>query len=196
MPPRSCRCLALPWTLCYSASTGSDWFTGTGCMEVMCHSTLFEEPSCLSCPTSSTGPVLRPAWQPNAAGTQVLSLKPLGPAHRTLDHAPPARKAASAATSATSPHDASIPTPTFLPTQMSPLPLGPAHRALDHASPARVVPRAVTSVMSPDESSAGVSAMPREPTWIADYGALPAPAVRPFSPDRQSQALPVSLPLP
>ena len=60
---------------------------------------------------------------------------PLGPARRMPDHAPPARKAARAATSATPPDDASsVPTPTFLPAQMSPLPLGPVHHAPDHFS--------------------------------------------------------------
>ena len=171
---------------------GPDWFTGTGCMEVMCRTTLFEEPSCLGCPTSRTGPVLRPARPESHTSPVRPAPMPLGPAHCTPDHAPPAWKAACVATSATSPDDASsAPTPTSLPAQMSPLLLRPTHRSPDHASPARMVPRAATSVTSPDETSAGVSAMPRESTriadsqtWIADYSASPAPAVRQFPPDR------------
>ena len=53
---------------------GPDWFTGATCMEVLCCTALFEDRSCPRCPTSCTGPVLRPARRPNLVGTQVPSL--------------------------------------------------------------------------------------------------------------------------
>ena len=99
------------------------------------------------------------------------ALMPLGPAHRTPDHAPLAWKVAHAVTSAPSSDDAvtsSGPTPTSPPATTSPLPIGPAHRTLDHASPARKATRAATSITSPDETSAGVSVTTRELTRIAD----------------------------
>ena len=101
--------------------------------------------------------------------------------------------------SATSPDDASsVPTPTFIPAQTSPLPLGLVQRAPHHVSPARMVPCAATSVTSPNET--WVSATSQEPTLIADaltriggYSAPLAPAVRTFLLIQQIPALPVSL---
>ena len=51
---------------------GPDWFTGTVCLEVLCRTALFEDRS--RCPTSCTGPVVRPARGPNVVGTQVSSV--------------------------------------------------------------------------------------------------------------------------
>ena len=117
---------------------------------------------------------------------------PLGLAHHMPDHALPARKAARAATSATSPdHASSVLTLTFLPAQMSPLPLGPVHRAPDDFSPARMVPRATTSVTSPVETLLGVSAMSQEPTRIAGTCSSHV-----SSNPAETGPLPVSLPLP
>ena len=80
---------------------------------------------------------------------------PLGPAHCMPDHTPPARKAASGASSATSSYDASsAPTLTSLPAQTYSLTLGPAHQTSDHASPAWMVTCDATSVTSPNETSA------------------------------------------
>ena len=163
-------------------------------MEIMCCTTLFGDCTCHDFTHQAYAEARLAAKRGRDSSTESLSspvqpaLMPLGPAHHSPDHAPSARQAARAMTSA--PVDAdSAPMLTSPTAPTSPLHLGPAHR-ISKAS------RAATSVTSPDETSAGVSATTWEPTQIADYSAPPAPVVRPFPPDRQRLTLPVSLPLP
>ena len=70
------------------------------------------------------------------------ALMPLGPAHCTPDHAPPARKAARAANSALSRDDGNI-------SSCSHVSVAPRACSPDHASPVRKASHTTTSVMSP-----------------------------------------------
>ena len=109
-----------------------------------------------------------------------LAPSPLGPNHHTPDDDPPARKAARAVASATSPDDADVSSePTF------PLPIRSARRA-----PGRSLPdwSAAQDESLPVRTSIRVS--------VAQYSAPPAPGVCPFPSDRRRPILPVSLPLP
>ena len=120
------KCQASPPTLCSLSSTGPDWSTVTGCIETMCHISLFEECLWTGYPTSHAE-ARSVAKRGRDSSTEFVSSphhpaqSPLGPTHHMLDHVPPARKDVRAAVSATSPDDADV---SSAPMPSSPLPLG------------------------------------------------------------------------
>ena len=101
--------------------------------------------------------------------------------HCTPDHVPPARKAAHAAVSATSPDDADV---CSAPMPPSPLPLGLARR-----SP-------VISLSAQTAMCAATSPVRTAATQIADYHPPPTLVGRQLPSIRQRAPLPVSVPLP